>query len=373
MAASPSQPGAWLRTPEFDRTRLLDMTRRILPATLFASALCALAVFPLLSAVGPILLVPLALGGTGQIAIGFVFPRLKRPERWILAGDCLSIATISWGVALSGGFRSSLVPLLVLPLLAVAGRHTPRVFACFTALTIGGLLLAAAVAVNPNVDDLATERAGDLAALCGAAAIIFSLMRAEWHYRHQSLLDPLTGVPNRTALHRRFKELAAQAAAGGGTLGMIVADIDHFKRINDLHGHDVGDVVLRDVAETLRSSLRTFSLLYRLGGEEFVALLPGLDREESRRLAERLRTAVQERRPHGIPITMSFGVATATGHVQFESIFSAADRCLYEAKRRGRNRVACEPGPARLPHVAPRHTVGVLALDAGPPRATLHG
>lgn len=342
MLPDPPRRGAWLRTSEFDRTRLLDMTRRILPATLFASALCAGAVYPLISHVGAILLVPLALGGAGQLAIGFLFPRLRCPERWILGGDCLSVATICWGVALSGGLESPLLPLLVLPLLAVAGRHTPMVFAWFTGLTIAAPLLAALLAVNHGIDDHAAQAAADLASIGGAAAIIIALMRAEWHYRHQSLLDPLTGLLNRLALHRRFAELCTQARISGGVLCMVVADIDDFKGINDAHGHDVGDIVLREVAEVLRASLRSFSLLYRIGGEEFVAVLPGLDRAEGTRLAERLREAVQERRPHDIPVTMSLGVAAVSGEeVDFDRLFGAADRSLYEAKRAGRNRVAC--------------------------------
>lgn len=336
--------GAWLRTSEFNRARLLDMTRRILPATLFATAMCGVAAFTLLSRVGPILLLPLILGASGQLAIGFLFPRLASPERWILAGDCVSVLTISWGVALSGGFESPLVPLLVLPLLAVAGRHTPRVLACFIGLCVAAPLLAAAVAINHGIDDATAQAAADLATIVGAAAIIVGLMRAEWHYRHQSLLDPLTGLLNRLALSRRFEEMRTQAAMSGGVLCLIAADIDEFKEINDVHGHDVGDVVLQEVAHALRSNMRTFSPLYRVGGEEFVAVLGGLSGHEGALLAERLRVAVEVCKPRGIEVTMSFGVATASGEeVDYGTLFAAADRLLYEAKRAGRNRVACEP------------------------------
>ena len=343
MVADRSLAGAWVRSSDFDRARLLDMTRRILPATLFASALCGVAVLALLSRVGPSLLAPLALGTCGQLANGFLFPRLSRPERWILAGDCLAVITIAWGVALSGGFQSPLLPLLVLPLLAVAGRHPLFVVVCFTGLCLAAPLLAALLAVNRGIDYDGARAPADLATIAGAAAITIALMRAEWQYRHQSLLDPLTGLLNRLALDRRFEELRAQAAQSDGVLCLVAADIDDFKAVNDLHGHDVGDVVLRDVAYALRTSLRTFSLLYRVGGEEFVAVLPGVDAREGALLAERLRSGVEQRRPHDIPVTMSFGVAAARGSdVDYERLFIAADSSMYEAKRAGRNRVVTE-------------------------------
>jgi diguanylate cyclase (GGDEF)-like protein len=350
MMPSFAQRSAWLRTTEFDRNRLLDMTGRLFGATLFASALCAIAVLALLGRVGPILLVPLALGGGGQIAIGLVFPKLSRPERWILAGDCLSVITICWGVALSGGLESPLLPLLVLPLLSVAGRHTPLTFAYFTALTLIAPLLAALVSINHGLNDHGAQIAADLATIGGAAAIIIALMRAEWHFRHQSLLDPLTGLLNRLALQRRFEELRTQAAVSGGVLSMVIGDVDEFKRINDEHGHDAGDAVLCEIAAALRTNLRSFSLLYRVGGEEFLAVLPGLDCQQASALAERLREAVESCRPRGIAVTMSFGVACATGReVDFDSLFGEADRRLYDAKRGGRNRVAPEHDASPTP------------------------
>lgn len=367
MVRALAQQGAWLGATEVDRNRLLDMTRRLLGATLFASALCALAVYPLLSAVGPTLLVPLAIGSGGQIAIGLVFPRLSRPERWILGGDCLSVITISWGVALSGGLESPLLALLVLPLLSVAGRHTPLVFAYFVVLTVCTPLLVALVSINHHMNDPTAQALADLAAIGGSAAIIIALMRAEWQFRHQSLLDPLTGLLNRLALQRRFEELRTQAALSGAEVCMVIGDIDHFKRINDEHGHDCGDAVLAEVADALRTNMRSFSLLYRLGGEEFLAVLPGLDAEQGASLAGRLREAVQERRPRGIDVTISFGIAAARGaDVVFDTMFAEADRRLYEAKRTGRNRVA--PGSGEAPP-SPFQTVPRRRSTIGLPRA----
>jgi diguanylate cyclase (GGDEF)-like protein len=352
MAASaPHDPS--LRASDFDRARLLDMTQRILPATLFASALCGVAVITLLSKVGDLLLVPLALGASGQLAIGFVFPRMARPERWILAGDCLSVVSISWGVALTGGFQSPAIPLLVLPLVAVAGRHTLPIFIGFTVFALAAPVVAALVAINQGIDYGDTRVVADFATIGGVAVIIIALMHAERHYRHQSLLDPLTGLLNRFALDRRLDELRTQAAQSGAAVCVIAADLDEFKAINDAHGHDVGDVVLCEVADTLRSSLRTFSLLYRTGGEEFVAILPGLDSRGGAIVAERLRSAVEASQPRGLRATMSVGVAAAAGErVDSHTLLTAADRCLYEAKRAGRNRVVAEGVPGAVRAVA---------------------
>ena len=121
----------------------------------------------------------------------------------------------------------------------------------------------------------------------------------------------------------------------------MLADLDHFKSINDQHGHGVGDAVLRDVAYAMRRTLRTFELLYRLGGEEFALLLPGAAEDDAARIAEALRVAIEELETAGLQVTCSFGVATARGERHRARAASSrdADAALYAAKRGGRNRV----------------------------------
>jgi diguanylate cyclase (GGDEF)-like protein len=338
------------RPSDFNRTRLLDMTRRVLPASLFASVLCGVAVLSLVSRVGPRILVPLALGASAEVAIGFVFPRFEHPERWILAGDASAVISIAWGVALTGGLTSPLVPLFALPVVAVAGRHTIPVVAGFTVASLAAPLAASLVAINRNIDYGNTRIPAAFAAVAGVAAMTIALISAERQYRSQSRLDPLTGLMNRLALDHRFEELGTQAAVSGGVVCLIEGDIDLFKAINDTYGHETGDLVLKEVAYALRTSLRTFSLLYRIGGEEFVAILPGLNLSEGAGVAERLRGAVEECRPRGIPVTMSFGVAAAEGaDVEYGRLFEAADANLYRAKRTGRNRVLAGPAVDREP------------------------
>jgi diguanylate cyclase (GGDEF)-like protein len=124
----------------------------------------------------------------------------------------------------------------------------------------------------------------------------------------------------------------------------VLCDVDSFKSINDEYGHDRGDAVLRDVAYELRKRLRSFELVYRLGGEEFLVVLPGLNRSEGMEIAERLREAVEQAHPTGIHLTISLGLSMGAGdQVTYDRLFKAADQALYEAKRAGRNCVMAAP------------------------------
>ena len=143
-------------------------------------------------------------------------------------------------------------------------------------------------------------------------------------------------------------ELEQQSAITGDPVGVIAADLDRFKSVNDSLGHAGGDAVLKDVAYLLRKQLRAFDLSYRLGGEEFVVLLPGADLEVGAKISEQLRAAVEANSFQDLEVTMSFGVSASERgtHFEFDSVLAEADEALYEAKRSGRNRV-CVLRPAR--------------------------
>lgn len=150
--------------------------------------------------------------------------------------------------------------------------------------------------------------------------------------------DPLTGLGNRRSLELSLSLLEAE----GRAFAAIALDIDHFKRVNDSHGHEVGDQVLRQLAELMRRCCREGDLLCRTGGEEFLMLLPGASLEVAAVVAERLRVTVQDTplEPVGA-VTISLGVARCDGEVGSEpaETLSEADRALYRAKQEGRNRV----------------------------------
>jgi diguanylate cyclase (GGDEF)-like protein len=167
-------------------------------------------------------------------------------------------------------------------------------------------------------------------------------MQSDIQHRSDAVIDQLTGMLNRKALAVRVRELAQQSEVTGEPVGVIVGDLDHFKQINDSHGHAAGDVVLKEVAYLLRKQLRAFDLAYRLGGEEFLILVPGSDLQRTAELAERLREGVADDPvSDGLWVTMSLGVG-ASGHEErfdYATVFSVADEALYQAKREGRNRV----------------------------------
>ena len=160
-------------------------------------------------------------------------------------------------------------------------------------------------------------------------------------------------------------ELEEQSGVTGEPVGLMVGDLDRFKDVNDSLGHAAGDVVLKEVAYLLRKRLRAFDLAYRIGGEEFLVLLPGASVEESQVMAEQLREATEEDRlGHAPDLTISFGVSGSTRGTTFDyqDAFRAADAALYEAKAAGRNRV-CIQSVSTAPEGTPAESA--VAIAAG--------
>ncbi len=162
--------------------------------------------------------------------------------------------------------------------------------------------------------------------------------------------DPLTEVYNRRALDERLHAAALEAGRQLQPLALLFADLDHFKRVNDDHGHDVGDECLREVARRIRSTLRFGDVLGRYGGEEFVIGLPGTQTQEASAMGERIRAAVAARPIvcGGVEhrITLSIGVAVLHNGLEgFDEAIKRADRALYISKRDGRDRVSVLPRP----------------------------
>jgi len=160
-------------------------------------------------------------------------------------------------------------------------------------------------------------------------------------------IDPLTGVYNRGFYERQVALEIERAHRTNRKFGLLVLDVDDFKRINDAYGHHAGDEVLSSVARELSAKMRKIDLLFRYGGEEFVVLLPGAEEEETERTGERLRriidemTFTSESLPTDLRVTISVGAAIFPDHSRTQSgIFKAADEAMYRAKRQGKNRVA---------------------------------
>ena len=351
-----SRPGAtsWLCRDDFDRERMLDMEERVRPVRQRALAILAVA----LIAAGPwlgwwpaLFLIPAALCfATADL----LMPRVARPELLMFGAWIGSGLVIGGAVALSGGPSQPTLSWLAIPVITLSSRFPMRGVVVGVIVNIA-ILLAVAFGVDAHqtIHDPVLVIAPVALLLC-VAVLSTPLMRSDIQHRSDAVIDQLTGMLNRKALSTRVAELAQQSQLTGESIGIIVGDLDHFKAINDTRGHSVGDVVLKEVAYKLRKQLRAFDLAYRLGGEEFLVLLPGSDLEQSAQLAERLREAVASNDvAGGVDITMSFGVGASHNGEPFDyaEVFKMADAALYRAKRSGRDRVClseAEPATAAV-------------------------
>ena len=215
-------------------------------------------------------------------------------------------------------------------------------------------LMVFRVAANlyrPGVDLMApsvSQGVFFLAVLLLTTAGSFGMFWMEIQYLHvelarQAARDSLTGMLNRGSFLVEFERELARVR-GGTVLSVAMFDLDHFKRLNDTHGHPAGDEVLRSVAASMLASIRQPDILGRYGGEEFALLMPDTDADMAMRVAERIRAAVQmngvEWNGQRLSITVSGGVAAFASHgAGADALIAAADAALYEAKRAGRNRV----------------------------------
>lgn len=160
----------------------------------------------------------------------------------------------------------------------------------------------------------------------------------------QALTDPLTSLPNRRAFEKEAAGAVLRAARSEAPVTVGIADVDHFKAINDNYGHAVGDAVLCAVSDAIRSVARDTDIVARLGGEEFGLIFPNTSIEQSGQVAERIRSAVASIQfpvngAETVDVTISIGLSKLIGQAGLDAALGAADTALYSAKGNGRNRV----------------------------------
>ncbi len=248
----------------------------------------------------------------------------------------------------------------------LAGPMPPEVrvsqqFMRWTYWLVTGVLLVRMVAnIYSPPSDMMSAGAGQstyfLAVLLMVTAGSFGMFWMEIQYLHveltrQAARDSLTGMLNRRSFLADFERELARVRRGGSNMSVAMFDLDHFKRLNDLHGHPAGDEVLRSVAASMQACIRLPDVLGRYGGEEFALLMPNTDADMALRVAERIRLAVQmngvEWKGERLTVTLSGGVAAySVSGVTADGLIASADAALYEAKHAGRNRIVkAAPSP----------------------------
>ena len=289
------QPGgSWLCPTEADRARALDMERRLQPVRAITFAMLAIVLIVSIPWVGWGTMIPLVISAVAFAVIDRRLDSVAKPEYLIAASWLVTQLAIATAVVMTGGPESPGVIWLIIPAVTLPARFGGR--GAFTGIVItASLMVAVTVGVDPQaVADNPPLLLFRLAALAGVIVLILALSSSDIHHRGEAAIDGLTGMLNRKAFDGRIDELVQQAAVTGQPVALAVADIDHFKRVNDEFGHGTGDEVLSEVAYRLRKQLRAFDLAYRLGGEEFAVLLPGATANEAGAVAERLRGAVAQ-------------------------------------------------------------------------------
>ena len=211
-------------------------------------------------------------------------------------------------------------------------------------VTFMGRALGVLHATGPDGEPLAPEQVAQLTSLATQAGARIGTVRAFQKTQLQAATDGLTGLINRRTLETRVRDLSAQHTP----FALVLADLDSFKQLNDTHGHEAGDRALRLFSQVVHSVVRGEDIVARLGGEEFVIVLPGLDEGQAVSVLERLRAALGAAHTGDHPaFTASFGVTDSSHGSNFDEILRVADQGLYVSKQTGRDRITVgKPGAA---------------------------
>jgi diguanylate cyclase (GGDEF)-like protein len=279
----------------------------------------------------------------GFAALGFVLlllavgPRL--PSLALFSLGPIGAALIAYALATTPPDQTDGALLYVWPVLWVTyffGRRG----AIFIVTWVAAVQAGAVIAMDDGVFDRWMDVVVSVAVV---AVVVHSLVqrnnRLLARLAGEARVDKLTGVLNRRGFEERAAVELERARRDEAWVGAATFDIDYFKRVNDEWGHEVGDRVLERLGEVLRSESRSADVVARLGGEEFVALLPGADADEAIAYAERVRDAVASDAGLGLPhVTVSAGVSAAVAPDRVDRLLQTADSALYAAKRAGRDR-----------------------------------
>lgn len=255
-----------------------------------------------------------------------LFADTRHAARWLLAFLAFTLA--------SGLLEATTLFAQVPPM-----AKLPNVL--FFVMNMGAGFVSIFFVLNSFVGDRERSHLAAVKAKEALELVNLELQRNQARISELMLTDPLTGTANRRHLDERMLLEFDRAHRYKNMLSVVIADLDHFKDINDSFGHNVGDDVLKAVAEVIRANIRTADFVARFGGEEFVLLLPETGREGAELLAERIRRALEAAPIAALnsPVTASFGIAIARPSESAKEVLKRADDALYQAKHAGRNRV----------------------------------
>lgn len=280
----------------------------------------------------------------------------------ILLGICTSViyAWVSGNTRRSGIFMAFVACGGAVSVGYVVGE--PGLFWLYPCLVTTFFLVAPKIAIGLNVVSvLVLMSFGDAFSsqvqmwsfasttmVVSACAYVFAHRNKNQRVRleHLAIIDPLTGVKNRRSMDEELGLAAANAERSGMSYALVLLDLDHFKRINDDHGHGVGDDVLTDLVALIEHNTRKSDQLFRYGGEEFVLLLPGVDGVHLKAVMHNLQQVLHKHLKHpGGVVTASFGVALLSQGESVEDWLARADNALYQAKESGRDRIVYADQP----------------------------
>jgi diguanylate cyclase (GGDEF)-like protein len=278
-------------------------------------------------------------------------------RRWLPMRPMIHLWTASQlvltaiAVAADGGFGSPLMVVLVTPLVLAAMALPSPAIAVHTAIAIVGLVAAGAVTgtLTPGVGAIWSVNVGAVALIGAGVARNTRRLTGKLEAANRDLLalsrtDSLTGCLNHGAFFEELDLVLARSSRSGAPVSVLLLDLDHFKDVNDTHGHPTGDQVLVAVADALRTGTRAGDVVARTGGEEFAVLMPDTTLQEARQSAERIRTAIAAA-GGPVPVTASAGLAAAPDHGGTSTdLVRAADNALYAAKDAGRDRLETVTG-----------------------------
>ncbi len=376
------QRASFLAVGDAERARILDVARRLGSVRWPATAVVTAALACTATVAGAAIVPPILL-------YVFLLPLLARLAHSSSEPECVlfgalglgQLATVaSLGLATRWGIEG--LGLLVLPVVVASVLFPPRTLIAFVVASVVVLAGAAALIDPQRVIAEPPVLLLPLGVMLCVAVPGAAVRALDETSRGTAIADALTGALNRMALEARISELMSHAQGEQVPVGVIIADLDHFKHVNDELGHDAGDIVLCAAVERMRSQLDRFTPLYRVGGEEFLVLVPGASLDDVAELADQLRLAVCAEPVEGRVVTMSFGVASSTLQGRaFDEVLASADEALYAAKHAGRNRVVravgrptagltAVPDPVHEPELYAQaaETTEVVVGDAGDAR-----